>query len=696
MAMTRGRKWLIGLAIPVALLALVALLFRWDWLIPLIEPRASAALGRPVTLEHLHVKLGRTVVVTAEGVVVGNPEGFDDPAPLARVERLGAAVNAWDWWQGRGLTLPWIEVDHPVLNVRAMPDGRTNYLFESAPADTGAPPAEPAAAPQIGVLRIRDGEGRVVIPQFRADFAIRLATEETSPEATAEAVSRAAAAPPAAPQPEPEPQSTMVIAENGLPLPAPPAPEPPAADAGLPPAPALDDEPARIVASAEGTYAGQPIRARLVGGALLSLRDTAKPWPLQLRVDNGPTNVSLEGTVSDPLHFQGAALRLVLAGPDMSLLTPLTGVPIPKTPRYRVAGALDYAADRIRFERIQGTVGSTDLSGSVALLPRQPRPDVTINLSSRQVDLDDLAGFIGEEPGETAPAPASSKVLPDTPVSLPKLTAADLHVRYRAGNIRGGRQQPLDNLRAEFDIVDGVVSLHPIAFGIGRGQMLFTGQLAPAGNGLRADVKAEFQRLDISKLMAAAGSQGGGALNGRAELKSTGASVAQLLGNGDGRVVLSTAGGNLSALLVDLSGLRLANAVLSALGIPSRTDLRCFVGDFALRDGVLNTNAMIIDTDDAIIIGDGNVNLGRETLAYRLRTRSRDFTIGALSTDIRISGTLRDPGVLPDVVELGARGGAAVGLGLINPLLALLPTIQFGTDEDSGCTALARRGGQRR
>ena len=416
---------------------------------------------------------------------------------------------------------------------------------------------------------------------------------------------------------------------------------------------------------------------------------------MQLWVDNGPTNVALEGTVSDPLHFQGAALRLVLAGPDMSLLTPLTGVPIPKTPPYRVAGALDYTADRIRMERIQGTVGSTDLSGSVAVLPRQPRPDVTVDLSSRRVDLDDLAGFIGEEPGQTAPAPASAKVLPDTPVSLPKLTAADLHVRYRAGSIRGGRRQPLDNLRADFDIVDGAINLHPIGFGIGRGQMLFTGRLSPAGNGLRADVKAEFQRLDISKLMAAAGSEGGGALNGRAELRSTGASVAQLLGNGDGRVVLSTAGGNLSALLVDLSGLRLANAVLSALGIPARTDLRCFVADLALRDGTLNTNALIIDTDDAIIIGDGSVNLARETLAYRLRTRSRDFTIGALSTDIRISGTLRDPGVLPEVMELGARGGAAVGLALINPLLAILPTIQFGTSEDSGCNALAGRAGQR-
>jgi uncharacterized protein involved in outer membrane biogenesis len=685
MAIRRAGRWLLWLGIPVAAIGLFLLVFRWDWLIPIIEPRASAALGREVTLEHLHVKLGRTVVVTAEGVMVGNPEGFADPTPFARVDRLAAAVNVWDWWKGGPLTLPWIEADKPVLNIRAMPDGRANYLFDTggdkAPAD---PQAKPSPPPQIGALRIHDGRGKVVLPKLRADFDLRIATEEEGkPEAEAEAAVA-------------EPASTMEIAENGLPLPPPPAPEPPE-DAIAEMIPSLRGEPSRIVASAEGTYAGQPISARLVGGGLLQLREAEKPWPVQLRLNNGPTNVALQGTVSDLLHFKGAALQLVLAGPDLGLLTPLTGVPFPQTPRYRVAGSLDYAADRIRFSNMKGTVGNSDLNGEVAVLPRDPRPDVTLDLNSRLVDLDDLAGFIGGTPGDNAPAKPNARVLPDTPVNMPKLTAADLHVKYRASAIRGGRRQPLDNLRAEVDVTNGNVDIHPISFGVGRGQMLFTGKLSPVnGEGLRADVKAQFQRLDISKLMSAAGSEGGGALSGRAELRATGKSVAELLGTGDGRVTLTTSGGNLSALLVDLSGLRLANAILSVLGIPSRTNLQCFIADFRLQDGTLNTQSMIIDTDEAIITGEGNVNLMREQIAYRLRTQSRDFTIGALSTDIRIGGTFRDPNVLPDPVELGARGGAAVALGLINPLLAILPTIQFGTDEDSGCKSLAGRAGATR
>jgi hypothetical protein len=57
MAAGRRKWWLIGLGIPVALIVGFVFLWRWDWFIPLVESRASAALGRPVTISHLHVSL---------------------------------------------------------------------------------------------------------------------------------------------------------------------------------------------------------------------------------------------------------------------------------------------------------------------------------------------------------------------------------------------------------------------------------------------------------------------------------------------------------------------------------------------------------------------------------------------------------------------------------------------------------------
>ena len=121
----------------------------------------------------------------------------------------------------------------------------------------------------------------------------------------------------------------------------------------------------QIVANAKGTYAGQPIEARMVGGALLSLRESGTPWPIDLTLANGPTRVSLKGTLQDPVALAGADLTLQASGPDMGLLEPLSGVPIPKTPPYQISTKVDLVRlERIKLTDFAGRIGQSDLNGT--------------------------------------------------------------------------------------------------------------------------------------------------------------------------------------------------------------------------------------------------------------------------------------------------------------------------------------------
>ena len=179
--------------------------------------------------------------------------------------------------------------------------------------------------------------------------------------------------------------------------------------------------------------------------------------------------------MQDPLHFAGTNVKLAFSGPDMSLLLPLTGIPIPKTPPYRITGNLDFADGVVKFNNFAGKVGSSDLEGDINVDTKTQRPTLTADLQSKLVDLKDLGGFIGAEPGDAdkgtkRAANTSGKVLPNTPISLPKLNMADVHLKYHAARIEG-RHQPLDDMRANLDIVNGQVALHPLSFGIGKGQI---------------------------------------------------------------------------------------------------------------------------------------------------------------------------------------------------------------------------------
>ena len=162
-----------------------------------------------------------------------------------------------------------------------------------------------------------------------------------------------------------------------------------------------------------------------------------------------------------------------------------------------------------------------------------------------------------------------------------------------------------------------------------------------------------------------------------------------MLGRGDGELKLFMSGGDLSALLVDLAGLDFGNGIESALGIPSRAQLRCLVTDFSLTKGLLDTRTFIFDTTEANIVGSGKINLASEQIDYKLSTEPKHFNIGSLPAPILVRGPLKSPSIAPDAKVLAARGGAAVVLGvLLTPLAALLPTIQLGLGQDHNCQDL--------
>jgi hypothetical protein len=423
--------------------------------------------------------------------------------------------------------------------------------------------------------------------------------------------------------------------------------------------------------------------------------------------------VALTGTIQDPLAFQGADVRLKFSGPDMGLLEPLVGFPIPKTPAYQVAGKLDLQGfNRIRFKDFQGRLGNSDVAGTIEEQPGaaevkgKAKPVVTMDLRSNRVDLVDLNGFIGGTPGRTdttnatprerqavAKANASPKLLPDTPISVPRLDWADIHLRYRGAHIEG-RNMPLDDLAVALDAVNGRITVHPVSFGIGRGKLIGNIDLTPTtGKDVHARMDLRMQNLDVSRLMAATHTfQGAGSISGVGAIDSTGDSLAGLMANGSGEVKMAMAGGDLSAVLVDLTGLQFGNALLSALGVPNKTQVQCFVGDLELQHGVLDFKAMTLDTGEAITNVGGKVDLSKETVDLGLKTDAKHFSVGSLPTRINISGTFKDPKIRPGA-EVAARAGAVAGLAALFLPLAILPTVQFGTSEadDARCGELLQQ-----
>ncbi|GAN55412.1 AsmA family protein [Tanticharoenia sakaeratensis] len=617
------------LGVVVVLLILLIIFWDWDWFVPTIDRRASAAAHRPVSIAHLHVHLGWTTTVSVDDLRVAQPDTFkSEKEDFASARSVTVSVKPWDYITGHGITLPLIALDTPRGDIVSLLNGRNNYTFSEG-TSTSSSSSSQTALPKIGELRITNGDIRIAMAKLHSDFRLKIHT--TPPE-------------------------------NG--------------NLGT------------IVADANGRYARAPITGHFVGGTLLTLANPKNPYPIDLRVANGPTYVTLHGTVDDPVHFAGARLALHFAGPDMALLYPLTGIPIPQTPHYSVTGNLDYSKSMIRFNRFEGRLGNSDIGGDINVDPHQHVPYVDAKLHSHLVDLADLAGFVGGKPGHApaTPVKADSNVLPDQRISVPKLNSVNAHIVYHGDHIENKRL-PLDNIDTDVTVQHGAIDVHKLNFAVGSGTLASDATLKPAANdNFATRFRLDVSRVQVARLMQGAGAvHGQGTIGGHITLASTGHSVADLVANGDGGVTLVLdQGGNLSAILPDLLGLQVGNAILSALGIPDRTPLQCFIADMPLRNGILSTHSLLIQTGDTRTTGSGTVDFRKNTLDYAITTRAIHFTVASFPGAVHISGPIRSPTILPGA-ELIGRLAATAGLAALFPPAAILPTIQLGVGKGSVC-----------
>ena len=442
----------------------------------------------------------------------------------------------------------------------------------------------------------------------------------------------------------------------------------------------------------EGQFKGLPTRLQAHGGALLSLRRVDNPYPIEASGMLGNTKFSIAGSLLDPLHFKSAQLNFTLAGNDLAQLFPVIGVPFPPTPPYKLAGLLDYTEEVWTFRRFKGMIGQSDISGDFAV-DRSKQPQmITADVVSKQLVMKDLGGFIGANPGTKLARnpPPANKVLPTEPFNLEKLQAANADVRFRGENIISERL-PLSKMKAHLIVTDGVLKLAPIDFDMAGGNLVST--IVMDGRqpliATNADITAKGLRLEQmfpdSKLAGA----DTGTMGGRARLDGHGNSIAQMLASANGETALIMDGGSVGELMLRLSNLDIANTFLALLGGDKQVPVRCMVGNFKAVDGNFAVKDLVLDTTKVNITGSGNVNFTDESLNLRLVPISKGFSLASLRGPILISGTFKTPVLRPEMGGVIARGGLAVALGAATAGIgALIPLLDFGTDQDSNCRAL--------
>jgi uncharacterized protein involved in outer membrane biogenesis len=620
---------------------------------PWINRTVSAALDRPFAINgdlrlhwvrdvaNQHYRLPRPQISAAD-IVIGNPEWLTKekkkPAEFGEIRSVIAVIDPLPLF-GRTVVLPLLDIDAAHITLERRQDGRNNWTFGKEDNEPEDPKKQWRVAP--GLLRMHDSWVQL------EDAQRQLSTRVTA-----------------------------------------------------------DSYPQGIRWAIKGTLNKEPLQGNGMAGSLLALQDKTTPYPVALNLVAGDTHIEAKGTLTNPSQLAALNINLKISGTSMAQLYALTNIVLPETPPYstdgHLIGELNEYGGTWRYEKFNGMVGGSDLHGTVEFKAREKTPLLTAQLVSQNLVLKDLAPLIGADSNESKERRKADvmqpddKLLPVEPFKTDRWGSIDARVKFSGKRIIREAAVPIEDLELDLALTDSVLKLTPLRFGIAGGDLAANIKLDGRQQPMHADIDMKSRHLQLRELFPTteAMKSSEGEVNGSAELKATGNSIASLAGSADGQMHLFIDRATVSKFLLEAAGLNIANVVVTKLFGDRQVKLNCAAADFNINDGVMKTDGFIVDTEEALIDINGDINLGDEKLGLKVKPQTKGLRILSLRAPLYVDGTFKDPDVSLDKGVLALRGGGAVALGAVALPAALVPLIATGNanlKDDNGCVAILQK-----
>jgi uncharacterized protein involved in outer membrane biogenesis len=652
--------WGVG-ALALASLLLVLLICEaagWPFLRGPFERQLEQRLQREVTIgSDFSLRLLGRIRLRTDQFGIGPPAWAEDvgqPTEFLRAEDVYLALpygTLFDQWRHRGGDAPPIEVRaFEVGRIDAvlwrLDDGRANWQF-------GAPKPEQAQrgfeAPEFDRLVVGEGSVRFSDAVQSVELQARARTDEG------------------------------VQARQGA---------------------------RGLVVEGAGSYRTAKFDFRIASSGalpLLASEGDSEPVPIRANASAGQAQYSFEGTATDVLRLHGFDGSFSVQGNSLATAGAPWGVTLPTTPPFKLDGRLAKQGNVWKADVRQAAVGTSRLGGSFTFDRRPQVPVLSGELTGERLVLADLGPAFGARRGGREPREdrdASGQVLPQREFNIPSLRAmnADVRVDLKMLDLGTAYLRDLRPVQAHLRLQGGMLRIQDVLVSTSggelRGALLLDSRPAVprwdldvhlARVRLEQWLQARNPRDERAKEGAAAPAYVTGLLSGRAKFQGVGRSTAAMLGSLDGSASLWVNDGQLSHLVVEALGIDVAEGLGLLIGGDRQLPMNCAVVRFAAHEGQLKSELGLIDTPDTTVLVNGTVSLAREQLDLQLTARPKDFSPLSLRSPIQVQGSFADPQVRLDAGRIGLKVLAAAALAAVNPLAAVIPLIDPGEQQKSGC-----------
>lgn len=424
---------------------------------------------------------------------------------------------------------------------------------------------------------------------------------------------------------------------------------------------------AAIAIDLKFTYQKIPFQIKGSLGRISGILNPQEQWPLDLTITAVGSTVSIAGHITNTKEVKGIDLKLDAKGSDIAGFQQFSGEPLPVKGPFTVAARLKAPAlDDFKITDLTILLGESRISGEMALNRQSARPRIHAEFHSPKLD---LRPFLRQDrddgtASQTATATGKSdtksdKVFSTEPFDLQALQQVDAVVSLRADQIFTHRLA-LEKFILDLSLKNGHLIVKPLTTDSGGGKVSCNLDLKSKNNQADLTTNIAIEKINLAEMLKKLGIAHDldGVLDVTINLKGRGNSVASLMAGLDGDVVAVLTEARMPVKYLNLVGADLTTSLLKIVNPFEKkiesAPINCAVCDFNIKDGLAQSDIIMLDDPDKTLYSAGTVNLKTEALDFGIETQPKEglgtqetgkvsVNLSAITKPFKLGGTLAKP-----------------------------------------------------
>ncbi|MAI62477.1 MAG: hypothetical protein CBB87_08375 [Micavibrio sp. TMED27] len=330
---------------------------------------------------------------------------------------------------------------------------------------------------------------------------------------------------------------------------------------------------------------------------------------------------------------------------------------------------------------------------------------------SKQTDLDIMLSLSNTDSSKTIKGKINSKLLqiselsgdsdivqlineisnilyPEKKAEAPlDLSAIDMDVDMDIKGLKSG-DFLIGSVKTPLKIKGSKLSMKPVSGKISKGDL--SGSISLNANEGKSKLAIDLLVKDLDYGAAQKQFMENAELEGKAalalKLNSEAKLTSNLMKNIEGNLSFIGGEGEMRSSILDLWGGGIVNAIIPSLKANAKIDVNCAVMDINIASEKANMNTILLDTRRVKLQGKGDYDIAKDKLDIKLSPKTKDVSIGDISTGVIVSGSITNPKFKPSAVDIGKKVGSAL-LSAVNPAFLALSVVDVGLTDQNPCAS---------